>query len=891
MPDTDAAGCLSLEELEEFFAGTSIDNRAAKHVTTCASCAQRLEDLRQNNALMKSVIDANRGSSVDVGSISPATGPTGGVTVPGYDIQSEIHRGGQGVVYKAFHQATKRTVAVKVILQGALATSRQRHRFEREIEVVAALRHPGVVTVYDSGTTGDGRLFFAMEYVDGVSLDRYLLGDGRRLSPSNSNDGAAVTADGITPEAFHAPRATPEHTTLPVEKALGLFSQICEGVIHAHRRGVMHRDLKPSNIMVDQDGRAHVLDFGLAKVLDGNADRTLMTAPGEFMGTLAYAAPEQVKGDPNQIDIRTDVYALGIVLYEMLTGGRPFEAAESMSDVIKAITDTEPDPPSSKGPDLKRMGTGERRVGHEIDAIVLKALAKDPDRRYQSVEHFHKDIEHYLAGEPIDAKRDSKWYVFQKTVRRHRAAVAVIATFLLFAIGYGVTISVLYGRAVLAEQQAVREASRAGAINDFMVDMLESADPKGGSPSEMTIRELLDDIAARIETDLTDQPHVAAAVHSSVGNTYRNLALFEKAEVHLRASVEAARSSVGVKHADYANSISDLGLLLHDVGEFDESESLLRESVALIRALKGNDSTELATAQGNLAVLLYAKGDLAGAEVLFCATLAHDRLHLEPDDPDIVFSLYNLAALAAANEHFDHAIALYREALDLLQKLFGEDAHPLIGTMMRGMAISLESMEDFDAAEKMYRKSIAVSRKLLGEDHPDVAEGMSNLGTMLRTAKRNLPEAQQLLTDALAMRRKSIGADHPSVAVTLNDLARLKHVKGENKAAEEMHREAIAILGKTFPDDHWEIAYVESSLGETLTALGRFEKAEVLLIRSRAIIEAHRGATHATTARSGQRIVDLYVAWNLAEPGKGYDVKTVEWRAKLPKPDDADNGP
>ncbi|MCH8150401.1 MAG: tetratricopeptide repeat protein [Planctomycetes bacterium] len=594
---------------------------------------------------------------------------------------------------------------------------------------------------------------------------------------------------------------------------------------------------------------------------------------------------------PSKIDIRTDVYALGIVLYEMLTGGRPFETGESMSDVIKAITDLEPDPPSSKGPDLNRRGTGEGRVGPEIDAIVLKALAKNPDRRYQSVEHFHKDIELYLAGEPIDAKRDSKWYVFRKTIRRYRAAVAVIVTFLLFAIGYGATMSVLYGRAVLAEQQAVRQASRAEAINDFMVDMLESADPKGGSPSEMTIRELLDDIAARIETDLADQPHVAAAVHSSVGNTYRNLALFEKAEVHLRASVEAARSSVGVEHVDYAGSLSDLGLLLHDVGRLDESESLLRESVALMRTLKGDDSTELATAQGNLAVLLYAKGDLAGAEVLFRVTLAHDRIHLEPDDPDIVFSLVNLAALTSANEHYDDAIALYREALDLLQKLFGEDAHPLIGTVMRGLAISLESMEDFDAAEQMYRKSIAVSRTLLGEDHPDVAEGMSNLGTMLREAKRNLPEAEQLLTDALAMRRKLFGPDHPNVAVTQNDLARLKHVKGENKAAEDMHREAIAILGKTFPDDHWEIAYVESSLGETLIALRRFEEAQRLLIRSHAIIEAERGATHAATRNAVKRIGDLYNAWHTAEPGKGYDANAAEWRAKLPKADDADNEP
>lgn len=310
---------------------------------------------------------------------------------PGYELLEEIHQGGQGVVYKAVQQATKRTVALKVLLAGPFSSARQRHRFEREIDLVAGLEHPNIVTLYDSGVTQDDRHYFAMEYIHGTALNAYL-----------------------SEKAFS------------VEETLRLFLKICVAVNYAHQHGVIHRDLKPGNICIDADGEPHVLDFGLAKVAGPDLSSGVpVTLTGEFTGTLAYASPEQTQGDPKLIDIRSDVYSLGVILYEMLTGKSPYPVIGRIDEVMKNISEAEPRKPS----------TLIRRIKNEVETIVLKALAKEKERRYQSAGTLSRDIEHYLAGEPIDAKRDSSWYLIHKLLRRHRVHIAVAAV-LVIAIGF-----------------------------------------------------------------------------------------------------------------------------------------------------------------------------------------------------------------------------------------------------------------------------------------------------------------------------------------------------------------------------------------------------------------------------------------------------------------------
>ncbi|MFO0972538.1 MAG: protein kinase [Phycisphaerae bacterium] len=422
-------GCPSIDSLESALAADSPGSELAAHVQSCPRCRARIEQIRENQSLLK-LVNATESrqlaAALDAGAATRREPPSG---LAGYEFIGEIHRGGQGVVFKALQKATKRIVAVKVVLRGAFATPRQRARFEREIEIAARLRHPHVVTIHESGMTDDGSLYFVMEYVEGEPLDAYL------------KRARATPGGGLTPD-----------------DALRVFCKICDAVNYAHQRGIIHRDLKPANILIDALGEPRVLDFGLAKAVglnDPDSDaRSARTRTGEFLGTFSYAAPEQLRGDPDQVDTRTDVYALGILLFEMLTGQFPYPVDGSLSAIIRSITETAPAPPS-------RLAPG---IGEELDTIVVKALAKERERRYQSAGALQRDVQSFLAGEPIDAKRDSHWYVLRKTARRHRTALGVATAIVLLLIGFGVSMGFL-ARHLARERDRARSAERAVAEN------------------------------------------------------------------------------------------------------------------------------------------------------------------------------------------------------------------------------------------------------------------------------------------------------------------------------------------------------------------------------------------------------------------------------------------
>ena len=331
------------------------------------------------------------------------------IRIEGYDIIRELHRGGQGVVYQAIEKATKRKVAIKVLIEGPHASKTARKRFEREIELVAQLKHPNIISIFHSGETPEGMRYCVMDYIRGVPMDKYV----------HEND-------------------------LSLEDRLKVFSTVCDAVQYAHQKGVIHRDLKPSNILVDSAGNPKVLDFGLAKVLTAPVE-TVISLSQQVIGTLPYMSPEQARGNPDDIDTRTDIYALGIILYEILTGHYPYPVAGQMAEVLRHIAETPPTPPSRQWTadsgvtkrSSKHLRAGKCPIDNDLQTVVLKTLAKERERRYQSAGELAKDIQHYLADEAIDAKRDSGWYVFGKTIHRHRAKLAVAAAFVVLVGAFG----------------------------------------------------------------------------------------------------------------------------------------------------------------------------------------------------------------------------------------------------------------------------------------------------------------------------------------------------------------------------------------------------------------------------------------------------------------------
>ncbi len=425
--------CPPSATLEGIALGGTVAPEVREHLARCEACLRTLERIQDDNRMLLSFAAGRALAGDAAGGAVP-----GEIEVPGYEIVREIHRGGQGVVYQAVQRSTKRDVAIKVMKQGPFATLADRVRFEREIETLGRLDHPNVVTVFDAGVAA-GAHFFVMNYVDGLPLDEHV--DQRRRATG--------------PGAEHPRPLDPRQT---VGDTLRMFAKVCDAVHAAHLRGVIHRDLKPSNIRVDRAGEPHVLDFGLAKSSGALAD-SAMTRTGQFVGSLPWASPEQVEGAVAKIDLRTDVYSLGAMLYQLLAGAPPFDVGSNLRDVFDDILAREPRAPSAAARE-----SGAARLDDELDTIVLRCLAKDRERRYQTAGELSRDLHRYLTGEPIEAKRDSAVYVLRKTLRRYRWQVASAATFVVLLAVFSVVMALLYRRSSRLEQAASESASSLAAL-------------------------------------------------------------------------------------------------------------------------------------------------------------------------------------------------------------------------------------------------------------------------------------------------------------------------------------------------------------------------------------------------------------------------------------------
>lgn len=810
------------------------------HVAECETCAETIREIIENQrflghaaGMLAEVIDAP---------LPPREPPTDPGFVRGFELLDEISRGGQGVVYRAVQTATKRPAAVKMLLGGAFATERQRQRFEREIEIAARLRHPNIVSVFESGTASDGSPFVAMEFVEGVSLERFVR---ERHADARRSDRARI------------------------DEAVGLVGMIASGVGHAHTSGVIHRDLKPSNILVDTSGNPRVLDFGLARPLDTSRD---VSTTHEFVGTPAFASPEQLAGDPASVDARTDVYALGLILYSVLTGTHPYPCDGTLAELARHAISTEPTPPSRHVP----------RLPMDIETITLKCLSKDRTRRYANASALASDIDDYLHGRPISARRDSTMYVLQRLAMKHRIPAIACVLVAITIVASTVTL------AVLAKDLADKR-DELQKVSDFQAQMLEQVDPteagglllddilaryteslaKEGVPeperteridaftaelalvntadaaSSFIDRTILAPAAAAVDEQFADQPVIDATLRQVLADRYESMALFDQALPLQQRALETRRVVLGDNHPSTLLSMNNMGGLMQTMGRFDEAEPLLIEALDSRRRVLGNDHPETIFSIGNVGGLKEVQGRFDEAESLYRESIERSTRVFGPDDPQTIIAVANLGSLLESQGRLDEAEPLYRQAMDSFRAAFGPE-HPYTLIATHNMGQLFQSQGKLEEAEACYREVLEISRRVLGAEHTDTVATMADLGVALQNQVR-LAEAESLLVEALEMNRRDLGPEHPDTVTSMGNLGVLFQAQERFTEAEALHRAALEISRRDLGDNHAATLNAMVHLGETLQALGNLAAAEPLLEEAVATSTTALGESHPET--------------------------------------------
>ena len=834
--------CPTAEQLDGYLNGVGTDEdqvAVEAHLEHCPRCRAWLDEARANEALFDSVRQALAGDSdrapPRLGTSAPAGTPR---MIARYRIVREIGKGGMGIVYEAEQENPRRTVALKVIKPGVAASDSLR-RFEYEAQVLGRLHHPGIAQIFEAGTADAGygpQPFFAMEFIEGLRLIEYADGEG-----------------------------------LGTRQRLAMFARVCHAVQHAHQKGVIHRDLKPGNILVEEDGQPKILDFGVARATDSDVQATTArTDIGQLIGTVPYMSPEQVAGDPGELDTRSDVYSLGVVLYELLTGRLPYDVKRKIvPEAARIIRDEDPTPLSS----INRVFKG------DIETIVSKALEKDVSRRYQSASALAADIERYLRNEPIAARPPGTWYHLHKFAQRNKAVVAGVGAAIAILTLGSAGMAWLAVRATSAEaesraqrDEAIAQRTTSERTRAYLQNMLASLDEATMKGPGVTVRAVLDEAVAKLETELEDTPLVAAAVRNAIGSTYIRLGLYEDAEVLLQAALAARQEILGQDHLDVAESLTALAALQQARGEYAQAERSYRRSLTILRR-HSDQQRILASNLNKLGGLLVDTREYAEAQEVIREALAIQRKLLDDDAPELAGTLNNLAWVLHNCGDYVSAERLYREALDVRRRAYGEE-HSEVALNLDNLAGLLALQGREIEAEQLYRQALAIRRRLLGDTHPKVATSMHYLGWLVHCQDR-YAEAEKLYREALEIRRKTLPENHPDIARTLGLLGRVLVDLGQPTAAEPVLRESLRFDRGALSDGKWQSAAVtESVLGSCLAGLGRYEEAEQLLLSSYPEVEQRHGKTHTRTLEALQRIIDLYEAWDRPD-------ETVRFRTLL----------
>jgi tetratricopeptide (TPR) repeat protein/tRNA A-37 threonylcarbamoyl transferase component Bud32 len=730
--------------------------------------------------------------------------------LPSYAFAGELQRGGQGVVYRGRHRGTGREVAIKVLRAGALAGADEKRRFEREARILGQLHHPNIVSVLDSGEV-HGHFYFIMPYVRGHALDEHVRQRGGTL-----------------------------------RELLGLFVTVCDAVHAAHVRGIIHRDLKPSNIRVDEQGAVHVMDFGLAKVDARDSSLSVdggdLTMTGQFVGSLPWASPEQVDGHAERIDVRTDVYALGVLLYQLVTGSFPYDVVGTIRRVLDNIVSAEPARPSSLN----------RAIDDELECIILKCLRKAPEERYDGAGALARELRRYLAGEPIEARRHSGWYVLRKAIRRHRVRATIIGLAAALLINTLVALALisrqevrLRSAAEAARDDAQRQARRLAAVNEFLnVDLLAAAAPDRLG-RDATLRAVLDAAAERLDGRFADDPEVAAELHVTLGDTYRQLGQPDAAVAQLARAVELWEVTVGPRHPATLHALNELARAHQAAGALDAAAAVLTDVLARWQERGEADSEPALAPLANLAWLQHERG--ATDEALRLAREAYERSRgLRGDDhPETVVVMGNLAMVYLELGRLDDAVPLLQRDYELCRAQLGDD-HPDTLTALANMATLLMQQGDLAGAEERYRRVLASRRRVLGVDHPQTLLVMNNLANACSKQGR-LAEAAALFEEARPAALRVLGAEHATVATLTSNLGWVYQQQARYAEAAELQAAALAGARAVLPAGHPHIGLYLLRLGAARLELGQAVEAAEVLGEAHAVLLAASGPDDALT--------------------------------------------
>ncbi len=741
-----------------------------------------------------------------------------------YRIDRKIASGGMGEVWLAerIDGEFEKKVAVKVIRRGLDSKEIQR-QFHRERQTLARLEHANIARLLDGGTTDDGRPYLVMEYVEGKPIDAYC-----------------------------------DEKSLSTRDRLELFREVCSAVDYAHHRLILHRDLKPTNILVTKSGEVKLLDFGVAKLLEPETDgaRNNTTVPEFRFMTPEYACPEQLRSEASTI--ASDVYSLGVILYELLSGRRPHTSQGcSIYELERSIYAGDPVRPSTAitrvedviAPDgttrlkltpeavSRKRGLSPQRLRRylagDLDSIALKSINQKPGDRYASVEQMSEDIQRHLAGVPIIARNSTLRYRAAKFVTRNKATVAAAFALIVSLMG-GIIGTAWQAHLAANERDAARiEARKADQINHFVQEMLAAVDPRRDG-RKVTMQEVLDAAAIRVDTELGDEPEIRAAIHATIGQSYAGLGLYDEAETHLGEALELIRGLHGPEHEEVAEMLNNLATAFYAKGDYERAEPFVREALTIQEHLLGDRNAAVAQSLNNLGAIRQARGDLAEAETMIRRAVALRRELLGDESLETAESLNNLGNIIRQKGDLESAVQLARKVLTIRRTHYNSD-HPDIAQSLGNLSVILASRGEMEEAEELYRKALSMNRRLLGEDHPDVALGLYNLASLLR------------------MRNDQVGA-------------------------EPIYRESLDTWRRSLPETHWRIAMGQFALGTCIAAQKRYDEAEPLILESHPIIRETFGDKHPHTRKCLEILIQLYEGWGRPDRAETYrEIYTTEF--------------